>query len=211
MILKYIFRPAKPDFAYIKKSVDSLQAEYPFLKTEIIGRSVCGRKLFAVRFGRSANPVLIAACFHAQERLTALVTLRFIERLCLSAKNRQTMCGIDVGGALSRREIIFIPCVNPDGVEIALHGAESAGKFKESVERAMSGSCDLWNANARGVDLKHKLQRRLGCLKIARDIGGDNRARAEAVRRLCVWSEPEVTALVRLCLRRITNAVRARL
>lgn len=30
-----------------------------------------------------------------------------------------------------------------------------------------------------------QLQRRLGCLKIARDIGGDNRARAEAVRRLC--------------------------
>ena len=130
--MKYIFTPCEPDYAYIKKSVDSLQAEYPFLKTEIIGRSVCGRKLFAVRFGRSANPVLIAACFHAQERLTALVTLRFIERLCLSAKNRQTMCGIDVGGALSRREIIFIPCVNPDGVEIALHGAESAGKFKES-------------------------------------------------------------------------------
>ena len=150
--MKYIFPPCEPDYAYIKKSVDSLQAEYPFLKTEIIGRSVCGRKLCAVRFGRSAHPVLIAARFHAQERLTALVTLRFIERLCRSAKNRQTVCGIDVGGALSRREIIFIPCVNPDGVEIALHGAESAGKFKESVERALRGSRDLWNATARGVE-----------------------------------------------------------
>ena len=121
--MKYIFTPGEPDYAYIKESVCSLQAEYPFLKVEIAGRSACGRKIFALRFGRSANPVLIAACFHAQERLTALVTLRFTERLCLSAKNRQTMCGIDIGGALSRREIIFVPCVNPDGVEIALHGA----------------------------------------------------------------------------------------
>lgn len=84
--MKYIFTPSEPDYAYIKKSVCSLQAEYPFLKVEIAGRSACGRKIFALRFGRSANPVLIAACFHAQERLTALVTLRFIERLCLSAK-----------------------------------------------------------------------------------------------------------------------------
>lgn len=148
--MKYIFTPGEPDYAYIKKSVCSLQAEYPFLKVEIAGRSTCGRKIFALRFGRSANPVLIAACFHAQERLTALVTLRFIERLCLSAKNRQTMCGIDIGGALSRREIIFVPCVNPDGVEIALHGAETAGKYRDCVERAMSESHDLWNANARG-------------------------------------------------------------
>ena len=81
--MKYIFTPGEPDYAYIKKSVCSLQAEYPFLKVEIAGRSTCGRKIFALRFGRSANPVLIAACFHAQERLTALVTLRFTERLCL--------------------------------------------------------------------------------------------------------------------------------
>lgn len=153
--MKYIFTPGEPDYAYIKRSVCSLQAEYPFLKVEIAGRSACGRKIFALRFGRSANPVLIAACFHAQERLTALVTLRFTERLCLSAKNRRTMCGIDIGGALSRREIIFVPCVNPDGVEIALHGAETAGKYRDCVERAMSESQDLWNANARGVDLNH--------------------------------------------------------
>lgn len=132
--MKYIFTPGEPDYAYIKESVCSLQAEYPFLKVEIAGRSACGRKIFALRFGRSANPVLIAACFHAQERLTALVTLRFIERLCLSAKNRQTMCGIDIGGALSRREIIFVPCVNPDGVEIALYGAETA----ENTETALN-------------------------------------------------------------------------
>ena len=201
--MKYIFTPCEPDYAYIKKSVDSLQAEYPFLKTEIIGRSVCGRKLFAVRFGRSANPVLIAACFHAQERLTALVTLRFIERLCLSAKNRQTVCGIDVGGALSRREIIFIPCVNPDGVEIALHGAESAGKFKESVERAMSGSRDLWNANARGVDLNHNFNAGWDVSKSLEISAGIT---APAPRRFGGYapgSEPEVTALVRLCLRRM--------
>ena len=201
--MKYIFTPCEPDYAYIKKSVDSLQAEYPFLKTEIIGRSVCGRKLFAVRFGRSANPVLIAACFHAQERLTALVTLRFIERLCLSAKNRQTMCGIDVGGALSRREIIFIPCVNPDGVEIALHGAESVGKFKESVERAMSGSRDLWNANARGVDLNHNFNAGWDVSKSLEISAGIT---APAPRRFGGYapgSEPEVTALARLCLRRM--------
>lgn len=113
------------------------------------------------------------------------------------------MCGIDVGGALSRREIIFIPCVNPDGVEIALHGAESAGKFKESVERAMSGSRDLWNANARGVDLNHNFNAGWDVSKSLEISAGIT---APAPRRFGGYapgSEPEVTALVRLCLRRM--------
>lgn len=201
--MKYIFTPGEPDYAYIKKSVCSLQAEYPFLKVEIAGRSACGRKIFALRFGRSANPVLIAACFHAQERLTTLVTLRFIERLCLSAKNRQTMCGIDIGGALSRREIIFVPCVNPDGVEIALHGAETAGKYRDCVERAMSESHDLWNANARGVDLNHNFNAGWDLSKALEIEAGIT---APAPRRFGGYApqtEPEVNALVRLCLRRM--------
>ena len=201
--MKYIFTPGEPDYAYIKKSVCSLQAEYPFLKVEIAGRSTCGRKIFALRFGRSANPVLIAACFHAQERLTALVTLRFTERLCLSAKNRQTMCGIDIGGALSRREIIFVPCVNPDGVEIALHGAETAGKYRDCVEHAMSESHDLWNANARGVDLNHNFNAGWDLSKALEIEAGIT---APAPRRFGGYApqtEPEVNALVRLCLRRM--------
>ena len=201
--MKYIFTPGEPDYAYIKKSICSLQAEYPFLKVEIAGRSTCGRKIFALRFGRSANPVLIAACFHAQERLTALVTLRFIERLCLSAKNRQTMCGIDIGGALSRREIIFVPCVNPDGVEIALHGEETAGKYRDCVERAMSESHDLWNANARGVDLNHNFNAGWDLSKALEIEAGIT---APAPRRFGGYApqtEPEVNALVRLCMRRM--------
>ena len=201
--MKYIFTPSEPDYAYIKKSVCSLQAEYPFLKVEIAGRSTCGRKIFALRFGRSANSVLIAACFHAQERLTALVTLRFTERLCLSAKNRQTMCGIDIGGALSRREIIFVPCVNPDGVEIALHGAETAGKYRDCVEHAMSESHDLWNANARGVDLNHNFNAGWDLSKALEIEAGIT---APAPRRFGGYApqtEPEVNALVRLCLRRM--------
>ena len=147
--------------------------------------------------------MLIAACFHAQERLTALVALRFTERLCLSAKNRQTMCGIDIGGALSRREIIFVPCVNPDGVEIALHGAETAGKYRNCVECAMGESQDLWNANARGVDLNHNFNAGWDLSKALEIEAGIT---APAPRRFGGYApqtEPEVNALVRLCLRRM--------
>ena len=113
------------------------------------------------------------------------------------------MCGIDIGGALSRREIIFVPCVNPDGVEIALHGAETAGKYRDCVERAMSESHDLWNANARGVDLNHNFNAGWDLSKALEIEAGIT---APAPRRFGGYApqtEPEVNALVRLCLRRM--------
>ena len=113
------------------------------------------------------------------------------------------MCGIDIGGALSRREIIFVPCVNPDGVEIALHGAETAGKYRDCVERAMSESHDLWNANARGVDLNHNFNAGWDLSKALEIEAGIT---APAPRRFGGYApqtEPEVNALVQLCMRRM--------
>ncbi len=50
------------------------------------------------------------------------------------------------------RGLVIVPMLNPDGVEIALHGAGSAGKLAESVaeiQRCNPGK--KWSANARAV------------------------------------------------------------
>lgn len=205
--MSYIFKPQEPDYAFLTRTVNALSVQYPFLRLKIIGRSACRRKLFSLSIGRSEHPVIIAACFHAQERLTALATLKFIDRLCRSTRDGKELCGIDTGGALRHREIIFISCVNPDGVEIALNSASTAGKYTHVVERAQQSSVDLWNANARGVDLNHNFN---ACWDISKKAELDSGICAPSPRRFGGYapeSEPEVQALVSLCRRRLPRTV----
>lgn len=207
--MSYIFEPQEPDYAFITRTVKALSAEYPFLRLKIIGHSACRRKLFSLSLGRSERPVIMAACFHAQERLTALVTLKFIDRLCRSTRDGSELCGIDAGGALRHREIIFIPCVNPDGVEIALRGADTAGKYAPLVERAQISNTDKWNSNARGVDLNHNFN---AGWDISKQAELDCGISAPSPRRFGGYApetEPEVQALVSLCRRRLPRTVTA--
>lgn len=201
--MKFIFEPQEPDFAFLTQCVHSLLAQYPFLRLKIIGHSVCRRKLFSLSLGRAEHPTIIAACFHAQERLTALVTLGFIDRLCKSTRDREDLCGIDTGGALRHREIIFIPCVNPDGVEIALGGEGAAGKYAPLVKRAVLSSTDSWNANARGVDLNHNFNAGWDISKRAELDCGISAPSPRRFGGYAPESEPEVQALASLCRRRL--------
>ena len=68
----------------------------------------------------------------------------------LRAKSRrEPLWGIDP--ACICREIIIIPCVNPDGVELAT-GGKAEGDMSAINP---SGDYSKWQANARGVDLNH--------------------------------------------------------
>lgn len=50
---------------------------------------------------------------------------------------------------LREKGLTIVPCVNPDGVEIAIHGSDAALKYKALVEKA-SKENKVWQANAKG-------------------------------------------------------------
>jgi g-D-glutamyl-meso-diaminopimelate peptidase len=52
-----------------------------------------------------------------------------------------------------QRSMLIIPCLNPDGIELALHGSKSAGAMSQLTDRISGGDYSRWSANARGVDL----------------------------------------------------------
>lgn len=66
----------------------------------------------------------------------------------------KTVGGCKIGNFLSIRGLTIVPCVNPDGTEIALHGSEAAFKYKPLVEKVCTDTYK-WQANARGVDINH--------------------------------------------------------
>ena len=136
-----------------RKMIFSLKKAFPSLDCRLIGHSLCSRGIFSLGIGRSSDPLLIAAGFHGQEWLTCLAALRFAELLLRSRAAGKKLFGIDT--RCITREVIIVPCVNPDGVQIAINGCDGAGRYSAEVSRICAASDEKWNANARGVDINH--------------------------------------------------------
>ena len=188
-----------PDMETRRRQLGRLCSRYRFVSRPPVGCSVLGREICAVRIGEPEEAVLYAGGFHAQEWLTSALLIRFAERLCEALENGGRIAEIDCRRAMLGRGVVIVPCVNPDGVEIALHGAESAGDLRAEVERISGGDASHWNANARGVDINHNFN---AGWHIARQLERAQGIDSPAPRRYggsSPESEPETQALTALC------------
>ncbi len=192
-----------PDEKYVARCLERLQRNYPFIARETVGRSVLSRPIEALRIGGGREETLFAAAFHANEWLTALVMLRFAERLCASLDSGEKLGGMDCRRALLGRGVTIVPCVNPDGVELSLHGFDTAGELAQEVKRiAGEHPKEYWSANARGVDLNRNYD---AGWHISRQLEMSQGINAPAPRRYGgerPASEPATAAMVRLCEKR---------
>lgn len=196
-----IVLPREFDYAEAERIKYELKEKYPFLVCHSLGKSVCGRDITAYSLGNYKNIVLFAGAFHAQEWLSGLVLLKFLEKVCESLKNHEKLSGVDISSAFMTKGITVVPCVNPDGVEIALHGKESAGEFSGFVSDVSRGDLSEWNANARGVDINHNFD---AGWQLLREMESKNGIFGPSPRRYGGYaphSEPESAALVRFCER----------
>lgn len=105
----------------------------------VIGRSVCGRPLYGLWMGNGQETAVILAGFHGMEWITSAVLMDYAHH-CQRVPPPV--------------RLLMVPMVNPDGVEISLHGAQTAGPYAPQV-RKISPDPTCWQANARGVDLNH--------------------------------------------------------
>ena len=197
-----------PDEKYVARCLERLQKCYPFITRETVGRSVLSRPIEALRIGGGREETLFAAAFHANEWLTALVLLRFAERLCAALDSGESIGGIDCRRALLGRGLTVVPCVNPDGVELSLHGFDAAKELSDEVRRiAGDHPIEYWSANARGVDLNRNYD---AGWHISRQLELSQGINAPAPRRFGgerPVSEPETAAMVRLCEKRKFGSV----
>lgn len=197
--MDWLTRPQITDHGVVSQILSGLCARYRFFSVAPIGSSVLGRPIRALTFGNGTERVLMAAAFHGQEWLTALICLHLCEEIGEAIRTGLPLAGWNVRRALCDRQIVWVPLVNPDGVEIAIRGSASAGEYANLVRDAGGDVHGRWQANARGVDLNHNFnagfnelqqeERKKGIIgPSARQWGGP-----------CPVSEPETRALVDLC------------
>ena len=172
-MLEIDFKSVSADRCTREMMIGKLLLDYGFLSRDTIGESRCSRPIDLLCIGNRKKQVLFTAAYHGMEWITTLLMLRFIDEVCFSVMTGKSMCGVRIGTFLNRRGLAVVPCVNPDGVEIQLHGAGSAGEYRTLVETASSGTTSRWQANAAGVDINHNFSaswEKLRSLEIAHGI-----------------------------------------
>jgi len=177
--------------------IGKMLMDYGFLTRDTIGESRCARPIDLLCVGNRRKQVLFAGAFHGMEWLTSMILLKFLDELCFSVMTGQAMCGVKMGVMLNQRGLAVIPCVNPDGVEIQIHGEESAGEYEELVKSA--GNTSKWQANAAGVDINHNFAAGWDKLKKLEIENGINKPSPTRYGGEFPESEPETRSIASYC------------
>ena len=142
----------------VRDHLESLKRVYPFILIDVIGTSVLGKNLYAIRLGCGKKKVFYSGAWHANEWLTTPVLMKFIEDYAAAYSKGIPLRGYNITTLYSEASIWIVPMVNPDGVELVQEGIMPECPYYEEVLSINNGSRAFkqWTANIRGVDLNHQ-------------------------------------------------------
>jgi len=142
--------------------LDTLSKFYPFIKVSTIGKTVAGRSIPAVQIGRGAKEVHYNGSFHANEWITTLLLMKFIEAYAKAYQEGRYIGHYKIKNLFEKTTLWIVPMVNPDGVELVQNGIQPTDPFYDTVVgiNRSSGDFSGWKANLRGVDLNDQFPAR---------------------------------------------------
>ncbi len=108
----------KITYAIMRSNLHELNNLYPFMQIQNAGYSVLGKQLPVVRLGRGKKKVFYTGSFHANEWITSIVLMKFIEEYCEAYVKNSTLYGYNIRTLFKNSSIYIMPMVNPDGVDI---------------------------------------------------------------------------------------------
>lgn len=140
------------------EDITALKNKYPFIQTEIIGKSVMGKSIYAIRLGIGSKEIFYSGDWHANEHLTGPLLMKFVEDYSRAYSQNRTLNGYDIKYLYRNASIWIVPMVNPDGVELVQEGITTSSPYYQTVMSINNWSRDFssWSANIRGVDLNHQ-------------------------------------------------------
>lgn len=167
-----------------------INALYPsFTKLEVIGKTVEGKQIYALKVGKGSREIFMDASLHAREYMTTNVLMEMIDEYTHAYTRNTQFDGYNVKSILDKTSIWFVPMVNADGVTLVQKGV-NATSHKNSVIR-INGSSNVarWKANIRGVDLNRNFDGNWGPAATEKAPSWRN------FKGYSVFSEPESKAI----------------
>ena len=145
-------------YQQLEEDISILSRVHPdFIQSKIIGSSVAGKNIYAVKLGKGEKEILLNAAHHAYEHMTSNLLMKMIDRYAAAYLNNEKFADYPVKLILDRISIWFVPMINPDGVELVQNG--NCGIYNQQVLTKINNynNCfRAWKANIRGVDLNRQ-------------------------------------------------------
>lgn len=156
---KYVVYPYQA-YSYETMMADAKKLEHMYpeiIKTSSIGKSVEGRDLLLIEFGKGENKIFVCGTHHAREYISTTYLMYTIDRYAYACRNGEMWGKYSPKDILDNVTFCVVPMVNPDGVNLIQNGI---GATKNPEEVAAMGIYNnpkyghrSWKANVRGVDL----------------------------------------------------------
>lgn len=196
------------DFTKLSEDMADLVDRFPQLEVTTIGKSVMGKRIPAFRIGTGSAQIHFNGAFHANEWMTSMLLMRFAEDCLLAMQLKKGMFPEEMNLIFQRCTLWIVPMVNPDGVNLSIHGVDEDHPYHDQLLSWNNGKKDFsrWKANIRGVDLNDQFpahweteRKRRGVLGPAsQDYTGEH-----------PLSEPEAQAMARFTRKHHFHAVYA--
>lgn len=138
----------------LKNDLLFLNYEYPFFKIKTIGKSTLGENIIYIKLGEGNKKLFINSSHHANEWMTSLVTMMFIEKYLELYNKKEFYKGYDIKELWEKVSVFIVPMVNPDGVNLCLKNKKIINeKIYKEIWQEYENKLEDWKANIRGVDL----------------------------------------------------------
>ncbi|WP_053367135.1 M14 family metallopeptidase [Bacillus sp. FJAT-27245] len=140
----------------LERDLEALTETYPFAKASVIGRSVLGKPIWELKIGSGSRKIHFNGSFHANEWITSGILMELVNMYLLALCGNRTLLGKEAISIFETTELSVVPMVNPDGVDLVLHGPPP--DLDGMLTAINDGKKDFsgWKANIRGVDLNNQ-------------------------------------------------------
>ena len=160
MLKNIISTSRKYNSSTLNNDIQSLIKKFPFISLEIAGFSTLNSPIYVLKLGNGPKKVFYSAAFHANEWITSLILMKFVEDYANAFVNNSLLFGCSARTLYDNCSIYLMPMVNPDGVDLVtglLDNNSSEYTLAKQIASYYPNICfpDCWKANIRGVDLKN--------------------------------------------------------
>ncbi len=102
----------------LNSNLNTLYRKFPFLDIKPVGVSNLGNPINVIRLGTGNKKVFYSASFHANEWITSVLLMKFIEDYCNTYVSNGKIYNYSVQNLFNSCSIYIMPMVNPDGVNL---------------------------------------------------------------------------------------------